>query len=232
MANPVPRSLDPVVEEIVEIYGQSKSSPSIAELAKKFASGAWSYPYDISLALVLSVAAQGAMGGNMQRKAREIHMVLDTVMSHVVTNSQTLWYILNQYANYLKSSGRWRAQLSSSAGRLTGSQLFNMGISRLQRSMKIDPKRDVSKPGKFIAATSIFLLAGYGAACRAIIEGERSFASLLHTILTGEVDPGINNALKLDFRYNAAWRDEIPADAAMQVAEIRHFLEGIRKFMS
>jgi len=43
---------------------------------------------------------------------------------------------------------------------------------------------------------------------------------------------GINSALKLDFRYNAAWRDEIPADAAMQVAEIRDLLDGIRKFIS
>lgn len=168
----------------------------------------------------------------MQHKAREINMVLGTVMSHVVTNSQTLWYILNQYAHYLKSSGRWSTQLSSSAGRFTGGQLFQIGLTRLQRSIKIDPKRALSAHGKFTTAASLFLFAGYGAACRAIIEGERSFASLLHTILTGEVDPGINNALKLDFRYNAAWRDEIPADAAMQVADIRDLLDGIRKFIS
>ncbi|WP_313622767.1 hypothetical protein [Achromobacter sp.] len=136
------------------------------DLAKKFASGAWSYPYDVSLAAVISVAAQGVMGANMQHRAREINMVLGTVMSHVNPNSQTLWYILNFSCSQVTAP--------------PGGQLLKEN---------------------------------------ALLPARRSRS-------------GINSALKLDFRYNAAWRDEITADAAMQVAEIRDLLDGIRKFIS
>jgi|SRR5882672_1090079 len=212
---------DEVVDDLVRRYANSDNI-TFTDIVVRFFKGMYSYPDDVGMALVITVSSLGLLGPHMQRQARRVLFDLEALICLALSNPTNLWYFATKYKDYLFTNGRWIGPAASSSGRLIGGMLTNMALARVQVAAGVDP-RYVTSLDRWGVRISLFALAMFGACCHAILAGEREFVSLLHRMITGELNLDVGS-LHLERGYDAPWRNAIPNDVNELTDEMRQWL--------
>jgi hypothetical protein len=213
-----------VVDDLIKRYANSQEA-TFTDIVVRFFRGMYSYPDDVGMALVVTVSGLGLLGPYMQRQARRVLIDMDMIICGVLHHPPNLWYFATKYMEYLQTNGRWKARLSSTAGRFVGGMLTNMALARVQVAAGVDP-RYVTRLDRVGVSLSLFVLAMFGAACHAILAGEREFIGLLNRMITGETDLDLGR-LQLELRFDAPWRNAVPNDVDSLTDEMRQWLQPL-----
>jgi hypothetical protein len=214
---------DVVVDDLVKKYGSARDT-TFTDIVVKFLKGVYSYPDDVGMAVAVSVAGMGLLGPRMEQQALGVCGDMDAIICTVLAHPPNFWYFTTKYMEYLETNGRWKGKLASLAGRRVGAVLTNKALARVQLAAGVDP-RYVTRWDRLGVSLSLFVLAMFGAACHAILAGERTFLGLLHRMITGETDLNVGG-LELDLRFDAPWRNAIPKNAD-DLSEIRLWLRSL-----
>ena len=222
---------DEAINDAIASYG-TRNELSVGELAQRFFVGMWSFPDDIGMALAVSASATGLLGPQLQQNARSVQQNMAMIICLTIRNPDNTKYLISRYLEYLSTDGRWHGLAAQASGRVAGGIATNTLLWRSRRladsaSAAGRPgQRPAPKPGfgsSVTVAGSMFLLATYGAMCRAIIEGRRDFLSLLHAVVTGEATLDLGK-LEFNLAYDAPWRQRV--SELPDVSEVvKHFQE-------
>jgi hypothetical protein len=218
---------DEVIDDLIRRYANSQNI-TFTDIVVRFFRGIYSYPDDLGMSLAVTVSGHGLLGPYMQRQALRISYELDMLICVVMRNQRNFWYFLTKYKDYLVANG-WlmAAQGASSSGRIIGGMLTNMALARAQAIAGVDP-RTVPTWNRWGVRISLFLLAAHGAACHAVLAGEREFLSVLHRMLTGEIDPSVGRIQReIPFDSNAPWMRSIPNNINELTDEVRPWLQDL-----
>ncbi len=194
----IQRSVDPAQTEGNRFF----------ELAAATLKGAYSFPDDLGLSIVVTLSARGVFGRRMKENADFVNGTVAFIVCATVRSAsrENLDYTVRMLSHYLENGdlGRDAAQLG---GRVAGGVGTNALLFRWSKRMT---GMGLKGREKIPVTTSMTLLACHGAACRAVVKGSRSLVGILQSILLGQYDPRVEVlAGQLDFRYDAPWRGRI-----------------------